>query len=347
MSFQFAPARPLDTLWQARAVMWIILAGEALAVIVTIAPRGGIDALPYFGMASFAIQWIFLASLGLLYVCRRRLYGAAAPTIAQAGLGALLVSTWLACGLAWLALRSSGLVPPGGWFRVAIHLTGLALTVGLLALAAFQAQWRMRQLALRAKQAELEALQARIRPHFLFNTLNTATALLHHRPEDAERMLLDLADLFRAALAGPREISLTEELALVRRYLEIERQRFGERLRVDWELPNTIPEVRVPSLSIQPLVENAIRHGVERVPQGARVTISLSQTAAHVVVRIGNPLVLGAEPGPLSHGVGLSAARVRIEALTQGRGGVETGVQGEHYVATVRLPRPHPANFRD
>ena len=160
-------------------------------------------------------------------------------------------------------------------------------------------------------------------------------------------MLLDLADLFRAALAGPREIGLAEELALVRRYLEIEQQRFGERLRVDWELPASIPDVRVPSLSIQPLVENAIRHGVERVPQGARVTISLSQTLAHVVVRISNPLVLGVGPGPVSHGVGLTAAQVRIEALTQGRGSVETGIQGEHNVATVRLPRPRPANFRD
>ena len=90
---------------------------------------------------------------------------------------------------------------------------------------------------MRAKQSELQALQARIRPHFLFNTLNTGAALVHPRPEEAERLLLDLADLFRAALAGPRQILLEDELSLARRYLEIEALRFGERLQVRWELP--------------------------------------------------------------------------------------------------------------
>lgn len=103
-----------------------------------------------------------------------------------------------------------------------LRILALAVVVGLIGLLTYQNYWRSRQLAVRAKQLELEALQARIRPHFLFNTLNTGAALVHAQPDAAERVLLDLADLFRSALRGPQLIPLAEELALAHRYLEIE-----------------------------------------------------------------------------------------------------------------------------
>jgi two-component system sensor histidine kinase AlgZ len=151
-----------------------------------------------------------------------------------------------------------------------------------------------------------------------------------------ERLLLDLADLFRAALAGPRDISLDDELALARRYLEIESLRFGERLNVEWKLPREIPAVTVPSLSIQPLVENAIRHGIERCPQGGTIEIAVT-TPETVIVRIINPLATGGGNRP-GHQVGLNASQVRIEALTGGRGSVLTQQEGKRFIATVRLP---------
>ncbi|HZH42880.1 MAG TPA: histidine kinase [Lysobacter sp.] len=284
------------------------------------------------------VQWVALSTICALYVARHSLTRARPQLIANVALLLVIVFTWLV-GAAGTALFRGGLPEQAWWGEHLFRLTGTALIVGLLALAAFRLHWRARQYALRTKQAELEALQARIRPHFLFNTLNTGAALVHQRPEQAERLLLDLADLFRVALAGPREITLEEELALARRYLEIEALRFGERLRVEWKLPEVIPAVTVPALSIQPLVENAIRHGVERVPTGGRLEITVTATAREVQVRISNPLVLGDTRPPPSHRVGLSASQARIDALTGGRGRVETGVQGEHYVATVRLPR--------
>ena len=160
---------------------------------------------------------------------------------------------------------------------------------------------------------------------------------MHRRPEEVERLLLDLADLFRAALAGPRDISLEEELALARRYLEIESLRFGDRLRIEWKLPRDIPRVMVPSLSIQPLVENAIRHGIERRPDGGQLEIAVSTTPETVIVRIINPLPSGGENRP-GHKVGLNASQVRIEALTGGRGSVITQLEGKRFIATVRLP---------
>ena len=217
-------------------------------------------------------------------------------------------------------------------------MTTLALTVGLLGLAAFQNHWRARQLAVRAKQAELEALQARIRPHFLFNTLNTGAALVHQRPEEAERLLLDLSDLFRAALAGPREITLADELALVRRHLEIEGLRFGDRLRVEWQVPAALPDVTVPALSIQPLVENAIRHGVEPVATGGDVHLQVATDGDWLEVTVANALPSAPVRPTTGHQVGLNAVRARIQAMTHGRGSVRTTTVEGRYTAVIRIP---------
>lgn len=330
---------PLDALWGVPAILWMLVSAEGVALVLALAVEANGDRGAYFLRMSVAAQSVTLSTLAMLYLARAPLARLRPIRVAYTALVLLVVNTWVLTGLMWLLLRDVSASGADDWRALVLRLTGIVLTVGLLGLAAFQSHWRARQLAVRAKQAELEALQARIRPHFLFNTLNTGAALVHQRPEEAERLLLDLADLFRAALAGPREIPLEEELALAKRYLEIESLRFGERLRIEWQLPREIPFVMVPALSIQPLVENAIRHGVERVPHGGRVDIALTTTAEHVVVRISNPLVLSDRDPPISHRVGLNASQARIEALTGGRGSVQTGRQGEHYVATVRLPR--------
>jgi two-component system sensor histidine kinase AlgZ len=317
-----------------------MLAGEALALVLTLAPGGRHTYWTYFALASLLIQWVALLSLGVLYAARDYLRMRTPQFVARLALGVLVADAALV-SLAVRAVLGPDWLDGGdlSWTGVVVRVAALAVVVGLLGLAAFQSHWSARKAAVRAKQADLESLQARIRPHFLFNTLNTGAALVHRHPERAEQLLLDLADLFRAALAGPREIPLAEELDLVRRYLDIETMRFGERLRVEWALPAAIPTVQVPALSIQPLVENAIRHGVERIERGGRVEISLSETARHVLVRVRNALVLGDAARPHSHGVGLSASQARIEALTGGLGSVETRIEGEHFVATARLPK--------
>jgi two-component system sensor histidine kinase AlgZ len=241
------------------------------------------------------------------------------------------------CAAGWWVFWDVWPMAQDGWTPMFLRFTGIALIVGMLGLAAFLNHWRARQLAVKAKQSELEALQARIRPHFLFNTLNTGAALIHQRPQDAERVLLDLADLFRAALAGPREIPLAEELALARRYLEIEHLRFGDRLRVHWQVTGDVPVLPVPTLSIQPLVENAIRHGVEPDPQGGDIWVEVTSDTSWLVVTVRNTLPARPSTTP-GHQVGQSSVRARIHALTQGRGELSAGRDGEQYVAMIRLP---------
>jgi len=325
-------------LWQASAIIWVILGGEGLAAALALAPGLPVDRLVYFGLASLWIQWTSLLTLAVLFLARRALNRLSPLKVA-------MIALIIALGVCWLitlAIRAY-LDPEGSsgrtdWNGLALRVSGITIAVGLLGLAAFHNHWKGRLAAVRAKQAELEALQARIRPHFLFNTLNTGAALVHARPGEAEQLLLDLADLFRAALSGPTELPLDGELALARRYLEIERLRFGDRLRVNWTLPPELPDVLVPALSVQPLVENAIRHGIEPSPAGGRLDIAVVVEVDEVRVVISNDLPPAGRRPAAGHQVGLASARERIQALSEGRGRLETRVLDGRYVATISLP---------
>lgn len=338
MSSAPATANPLNSLWQAPVIIWVVLAGQGLAVVLTLAPGVQGDLWVYFGLTSLVIQWVSLLTLGALYLIRHPLSSLKPQYVAYVALLVLILIVSLVSVLSWLLLRDLWSMTHGGWQSLFLRLSGIALTVGLLGLAAFHNHWRVRQLAVMAKQSELEALQARIRPHFLFNTLNTGAALVHQRPGDAEQLLLDLADLFRAALAGPREIPLEEELALTRRYLEIESLRFGNRLQVSWHLPAIIPAARIPTLSVQPLVENAIRHGIEPSPAGGQVEIRVDEVSGNALIFIRNPIPPSGLTGRNGHNVGLKSTRARIHALTHGLGSLETSMADGHYSATIILP---------
>ncbi|WP_232310142.1 sensor histidine kinase [Pseudoxanthomonas mexicana] len=333
---------PLDTLWQASTIIWVLLAGEALAAVLAIAPGVTGDRLTSFGVASLAIQWVFLTAMGLLYLLRRWLAAFSPPVLAQVSLAALLVSTWAFLLLAWLAVRDVLLPPTGGWQILALQISAIALIVGLLGVGAFQAQWRAKQLAVAAEHAKLQALQARIQPHFLFNTLNTGISLLHVKPDLAEQLLLDLSDLFRAALSSRETLPLDEDLALARRYLEIEQLRLGDRLRLSWEVPDSLPALQVPTLSIQPLAENAIRHGIEPSTTGGEVSIGVTVVDGHLQISVTNTLPPASAHVSPGHQVGLSSVRARIHAATQGRGQVDTRTHDGVYAAIVRLPLNPP-----
>ncbi|GAB1407092.1 hypothetical protein MASR1M8_10110 [Thermomonas brevis] len=330
---------PLDALFRPKAVVATLLAGEALALILALAPsRSEDDWLVLFGLASLLVQWIAAGSLALIWLLRRPLARLSLHALAWCSLGCLLAVTAVAPALAWTGLAWFGVALPER-ASFTIRILAIALVVGLIGLLVFQNYWEARRLAVRAKQLELEALHSRIRPHFLFNTLNTGVALLHARPDAAERVLLDLADLFRTALRGPQLIPLSEELDLTRRYLEIESLRLGERLAVEWALPEPLPDVLVPALSIQPLAENAIRHGIEPRPTGGVLHIDAQVDGRHVIAVVRNPLP-DAPHGRPGHSVGLDSAQRRVEGLTQGEGRVEAGVEGDQYVARMRLPLP-------
>src|SRR3569832_698880 len=216
-----------------------------------------------------ALAWLFIA-------CGLKVVLAALPPPAQQCFGVVLGALGGLFGCSLVATLEFTLQPP--W--IASAFSGALLASAMVAALVLRAKARMPA----DTAARLSQLQARIRPHFLFNTLNSAIALVHEDPARAEAILEDLSDLFRHALMDSGEsVTLADEIALARRYLDIEQVRFGERLQVEWSLDPQAGRARVPPLLLQPLVENAVKHGVEPSATGAQVKVSTQCRGGMVV----------------------------------------------------------------
>jgi two-component system, LytTR family, sensor kinase len=174
---------------------------------------------------------------------------------------------------------------------------------------------RSAQLETQLAQAQLQALKTQLQPHFLFNTLNTISALVGEDPEAAERMIARLSELLRISLdnAGTQETSLRQELEFLQRYVDIESIRFEDRLEVSFDVPGETLDASVPNLILQPLVENAIRHGIAPRPAGGRVSIQSRKDEGRLVVTVSDNGC--GRRGQVQEGVGIGSTRKRLERL--------------------------------
>ncbi|NUN68435.1 MAG: histidine kinase [Bacteroidetes bacterium] len=188
-------------------------------------------------------------------------------------------------------------------------------------------------------ESRLQALKLQLQPHFLFNTMHTVSSLIHTDPDTARRMLVRLSELLRMTLTGMnvQEHTLNEEMVLVEKYLEIERTRFEDKLQVAVDIGDGTGELRVPNLLLQPLVENAVRHGIERSSAPGTVSITSRTSNGMLTVRIGNPGPIrnGAEP---SLGIGLSSTRDRLQQLYGDRSSFRLFEQNGHTIAELTIP---------
>jgi two-component system, LytTR family, sensor histidine kinase AlgZ len=214
---------------------------------------------------------------------------------------------------------------------IGLVVTGLALRYFFVA-----HEWR-RSVELRAA-ARVHALQARIRPHFLFNSMNTIAALTRSNPPRAEAAVQDLADLFRATLSDKRDtITLAEELEVARTYQRMEQLRLGPRLKVEWKTDALPANALVPGLMIQPLLENAIYHGIEPRAEGGTVTISGEVSGELVTIVVRNPLdpTPGAREG---NRLALANIRERLALMYGERALMKSGRFDAEYIVTLRFP---------
>ena len=200
---------------------------------------------------------------------------------------------------------------------------------------------RERALVRQTADAEMAALRAQINPHFLFNALNTVAALIRDRPDEAEATVENLAALFRDVLnaSGQAQVSLRDEMRLVRRYLSVEEARFGDALEVDVDVPPEVLDLQVPAFAVQTLVENAVKHGIERKRGGGAVTVAASRAAGALQITV-TDTGAGLPPGGPTFGVGLRNVRDRLRLLHGDAAALEVAPRDVGARASLTLPLP-------
>jgi two-component system, LytTR family, sensor histidine kinase AlgZ len=269
--------------------------------------------------------------LSVMLLCAgRRLLHAMGYGVSLAAIAAFEVA------LAWVVYQAAaGLLPERGMLPFA-HVAFLALFVTGCLLAYFDL--RARALAPAIAEARIQALQARIRPHFLYNSINAVLSLIRSEPRRAERALEDMADLFRVLMADNRTLApIANEVELARQYLAIESLRLGERLRVSWTTDTMPGDALVPPLVLQPLVENAVYHGIEPSPGGGEIAIEIGRSGGQVHMTLTNPL-----PAASRHATGnrmaMANIRERLQLHFDAEASLKSEVRDGIYRVTIRMP---------
>ncbi|MGF2735444.1 sensor histidine kinase [Marinobacter sp. DUT-1] len=325
-------------LCRVRAVFLLLVTSELFVLVLSIVQTetGWID-WNYFGLLSLFVQWTTLTSAALICLLRGRL---ARMTVTRSTL--LIVAIVLADVLAFSLFADRVLHPEPGvtkWQGIAKKLL-VALLIVLMVLRYFylQHQWQAQREA--EMGSRLAALQARIQPHFLFNSMNTIASLIATRPEQAEEAVLDLSELFRASLrTSDQLIPLARELELCQRYLAIESLRLGARLQVDWAVSPGLEHQAIPPLTLQPLIENAIYHGIQPRPEGGTVRIEISAGGEFVYLMVQNPKPEQDQRRHRGNRIALANIQSRLQALFGEPAVLKHSHQHETYTVTLRLPR--------
>ena len=312
-----------------RAVLFVEAVLAVLALFVAATPADWLAQIATLTGGALPATLLWLVAVCALHKRMSR-WRPALQQSTGAALGA--VAGLYGCGL----LRLTGALGSAPW--VASALAGVLFALVAMGWLVLRARGRMPA----ATTARLSDLQSRIRPHFLFNTLNSAIALVRAEPAKAETLLEDLAELFRQALADPREsVTLADEIGLAERYLAIEQVRFGERLRIRWDLDVAAGDARLPPLLLQPLVENAVKHGVEPSPKGGRLRIRTERRGGRVVIEVTNtlpPLRWADAPLPRGHGIALANVRDRLRLLHDVQAQFRAGVDQDNYRVRIDIP---------
>ena len=330
---------------RARAVLAIVIICELTALVLALARNEvALGFWPDLARTSMFLLWIGLCGAGMLCVLRRYLNrqslakGSAIVLVLTAML-VMVISTvayWFGDWAGWV--DGSPLFPQDHWTFLVRNVV-IALVVTALALRYFYVthEWR-HNVELQAK-ARVHALQARIRPHFLFNSMNTIAALTRSNPARAEEAVQDLADLFRANLNEKRnQIPLAEEIDVARTYQRMEQLRLGDRLRVEWKIDPLPHNALVPGLMLQPLLENAIYHGIEPRPDGGVVTVVGEFNKGMITIIVRNPLPAANLTMREGNRLALANIKERLELMYDDRATVKSGRFDEEYIVTLRFP---------
>lgn len=335
----------LPELCRGEALLGLVLLAELLVMVLVLA-EPGISGLDWSRLAlvSFFVQWVVLLTVALL--CPLRPWLMHLNSVHSSLLTCLLVVlVTLACTAASQYLEHFYQGVPREPADTVVYLKNALISLIMSAIVVrglyLQSESRRQQRA--ELQARLQALQARIRPHFLFNSMNSIASLIELDAEQAERALLDLSDLFRAVLAqGDGPSSWQQEAGLARQYLSLEHYRLADRLQVEWhtgQLPDDLP---IPHLTLQPLLENAILHGIQPLSAGGTIKVSARLDNGLFRLQLENPLP--AQPGlHRGSGTALDNIRMRLVALFGPAASLTTHTGDGVFITKIQYPLPHVA----
>lgn len=312
-----------------------------IALILLVAQAPTLWPLPLWDFFLLSTLSGAVIAISFSLICRWRVAMASWPhlTIGVASVALIMFNlVWLSVLgiylLDWLQLPLMSFVS-NEYSTLARHLIIVALFASLfLRYLALQAQLRIREKT--ALQARLEALQARIQPHFLFNSMNIIASLIAVDPDKAEQAVEDLATLFRASLRDTVDVSLAEEIALCRRYANIEELRLGDRLAIDWQVGAGVESLRIPHLSLQPLLENAIRHGVELSAVRCDITLKVVCGPEWVDIELTNPVAQGATRS--GNQMSLRNVTERLKARFGDQASLQASASNGMFVTRLRYP---------
>ncbi|MBD1582525.1 sensor histidine kinase [Pseudoalteromonas sp. S16_S37] len=325
----------LPTIITPRGVLAMLVTSQILAFVLAFAPMSYENVWVRLGMFSLFVHTVSAVGFSALYVLRAYLcqYGMYRQVI-------LIVATFAAI-TGMLSLIITFLFPEQephiDWSFLFKNMT-ICLFVSLLFIHTMTIFLDKLQTVETLSKVELEALSARIRPHFLYNSLNTIAELTQLDVHAAEQAVITLAQLCKATMHVQQLNSLAAELQLARRYLELEQWRFAERLAIDWQLPQNIPDVQLPVLTIQPLLENAIVHGVEGNSGATQINIKLTHSEAFIELEISNSYAYSQSYQPQGNGLALKNIRARLALHFGAKAGLHTEVVGDRYIVRLTLP---------
>lgn len=314
MSLQWAlPSLQLPYLCHGRFLLRCAVLAQAVAVVLAFAPGTHTDLWQRLGLISLFVHWVALLTTVFLCKLRRQLNRLTPLWLLLTSVFIFEMATVLVSFIShsWLQEQYPSLSASLSSFILAnMMISGI---VAVIAIQFFIIHTEHNQQVRSQSQAEFNALQARIEPHFLFNSLNTVAELIHVAPDAAEQALLNLSALFRAALNAGQIISLVDELKLSAQYLSLEQWRLEKRMTVQWDVPESLPMLQLPALTIQPLLENAVRHGVEQNKAGALIHVTVLESRHSVSIVITNPSGDKKHQKQRGNGIALDNIRQRLQ----------------------------------
>lgn len=336
-------ATPIPDFCRWRRILALVVTVQiVVTVFALLTPGSAVEVLMRLLLLTLYLQMICLLSAAGLCLLRRRLVEHSGLRVFM-GAWLLIVAVAMVVSFGGYGLSREMLDPAylREESRLAFVLRNgvVAALLGALLLRYFSARAQWEENVLAESEARYQSLSARIRPHFLFNCLNSIAALIAIKPAAAETMVEDLADLFRASLSkGSALITMAEELDLVRKFARIEQTRLGARLGLDWDIPEEVMPMSIPRLTIQPLVENAVHHGAARTNGPATIVVRARLEDELMVVEVINPVPPQDDPGHRGSQTAVNNIAQRVRLLYGAKASLSLERQAGVFCARLQLP---------